>query len=82
MRCMGCFKEFKEEEKAYATVVASIERDPILNDDLGFYMDDIEPWLSVLCEDCGMALHNDFTADTLQARYFSENKKQNQRRES
>jgi hypothetical protein len=76
MRCTGCFKQFKEEEKAYATVVGSIERNPILNNDLGFYMDDIEPWLSVLCEDCGMALHNDFIAGTLQARYFSKTKKQ------
>jgi hypothetical protein len=33
-------------------------------------MDDLEPWLSVLCRDCGMALHNDFIADTLQAKYF------------
>jgi len=37
-------------------------------------MDDIEPWLSVLCEDCGMALHNDFIADTLQAKYFNQRK--------
>lgn len=82
MRCTGCFKEFKEEEKAYATVVASIERNPILNDDLGFYMDDIEPWLSVLCEDCGMALHNDFTAIHCRQYIFLKIKKQNQRRES
>jgi hypothetical protein len=80
MRCTGCFKEFEEGGKAYATVVGSIERNPILNNDLGFYMDDLEPWLSVLCRDCGMALHNDFIADTLQARYFSKTKKQLRRR--
>ncbi len=74
MRCTGCFKEFEEDEKAYATVVGSIERYPYGNNNLGFYMDDIEPWLSILCEDCGMALHNDFIADTLQARYFNQRK--------
>lgn len=68
MRCTGCFKEFKEGEKAYATVVGSIERDPFLNNDLGFYMDDLEPWLSVLCRDFGMAVHDDFIADTLNVR--------------
>jgi hypothetical protein len=26
MRCTGCFKEFEEGEKAYATVVGSIEQ--------------------------------------------------------
>lgn len=70
MRCTGCFKELKEDDKAYATVVGGIERNPILNNDLGFYMDDLEPWLSVLCRDCGMAIHDDFITDTLQARYF------------
>jgi len=25
MKCTGCFKEFEEEEKAYATMVESIE---------------------------------------------------------
>jgi len=75
MRCTGCFKEFKEGDKAYATVVGEIESNPILNNDLGFYMDDLEPWLAVLCKDCGMELHNDFIADTLQARYFRKSKK-------
>jgi len=73
MRCTGCFKEFEEEEKAYATIVGSIEQ---FDGDLGFYMDDIEPWLSVLCEDCGMALHNDFIADTLQAKHLKKLKSQ------
>ncbi len=63
MRCTGCFKEFKEDDKAYATVVGSIDRNPILHDALGFHMDD-------LCRDCGMALHNDFIAGMLQAKYL------------
>ena len=75
MRCTGCFKEFEEGDKAYATVVGSIESDPLLNDDQGFYPDETESWITVLCEDCGMALHNDFIADTLQARYFKKSKR-------
>jgi hypothetical protein len=74
MRCTGCFKEFEEGEKAYATVVGSIEQFEGYRNELGFYMDDIEPWLSVLCEDCGIPLHNDFIAATLQVKHFEKSK--------
>ncbi len=68
MKCTGCFKELKEEDKAYTTVVGSIEKDSLSNlDDYGFYMSDIESWLSVLCEDCGMSTHK-FIAEQLQAK--------------
>lgn len=44
MRCTGCFKEFEDGEKAYATVAGSIERySSYIGEDLGFFMDDIEP---------------------------------------
>ncbi len=69
MKCTGCFKEFKEGDKAYATVVGSIESNPILNNDLGFYADDLEPWMTVLCEDCGMAVY-DFIAKQLQVKHL------------
>ncbi len=79
MRCTGCFKEFKVGEKAYATVSGCIAGDPMLDGDEGFYMNDIEPWLSVLCEKCGMALHNDFIAGKLQARDLKESRPQRQK---
>jgi hypothetical protein len=75
MRCMGCFKEFEEGEKAYATVVGSIEQFDGDYDDLGFYSEETESWITVLCEDCGMAVHDDFIAGKLQARYFLKTKK-------
>jgi hypothetical protein len=66
MRCTGCSKEFEEQEKAYATVAGNIERNLLLNNALGFYMD-LKPWQSVLCEDCGLAVH-DFINNYLQLR--------------
>jgi hypothetical protein len=74
MRCTGCFKEFEEGETAYATVVGSIEQFDGNYDDQGFYPDETESWITVLCEDCGMAVHNDFIAGHLQAKYFEKSK--------
>ncbi len=70
MICTGCFREFREEEKAYATVFGSIELNPFLNDEsLGFYMSDTEPWLSILCQECGLSVHN-YIAEKLQAKHL------------
>jgi len=66
MKCAGCSKEFEEQEKAYATVAGNIERNLLLNNALGFYMD-LKPWESVLCKDCGLAVH-DFISNQLQLR--------------
>jgi len=66
MKCTGCFKKFEEGETAYATVSGSIEQDPFDKErEMGFYASDVEPWVTVLCEDCGMAVH-DFIAKKLQ----------------
>ena len=67
MKCTACFKELGDCEKAYATVVGSIEPLVCAYDGLGFYSDEIEPWVTVLCEKCGMKLHN-FIAEQLQAK--------------
>ncbi len=69
MKCTGCFEELNEGEKAYATVVGSIEPFKYSYDGLGFYSDEIEPWVTVLCEKCGMKLHN-FIAEQLQAKHL------------
>jgi hypothetical protein len=66
MKCTGCSKEFEEQEKAYATVAGNIERNLLLDNALGFYMD-LKPWESVLCKDCGSAVH-DFIANQLKLR--------------
>lgn len=68
MKCTGCFKELSEGEKAYATVVGSIEQFGYEEVGSGFYHDEIEPWVTVLCEKCGMNLHN-LIAEQLQAKY-------------
>lgn len=69
MRCTGCFKELKEGDKAYATGGGSMESNPILNNEIGFYANDLEPFITVLCENCGMAVH-DFIAQQLQAKHL------------
>jgi hypothetical protein len=74
MKCIGCFKEFKGNESAYATVVWGVEKDFLTDDNLDFYIDDMEPWLSVLCKDCGMAVH-DFIAYQLQLKHLQKPKK-------
>ena len=73
MKCSGCFREIEEGEKAYATVTGSIEKNLLLNNALGFYMD-LQPWHSVLCKDCGMAVH-DFIDNQLQMRNLQESEK-------
>ena len=70
MKCTGCSKEFKEQEKAYATVAGNIEKNQLLNNALGFYMD-LKPWESVLCRDCGRAVH-DFISNQLQLKNLRE----------
>jgi hypothetical protein len=69
MKCIGCFKEFKGDEAAYATVVWGVEKDLLMDDDRNFYADDIEAGLSLLCKDCGMAVH-DFIAYKLQMKHL------------
>ena len=73
MKCTGCSKEFEEQEKAYATVTGNIERNLLLKNALGFYMD-LKPWESVLCKDCGMAVHN-FIANQLKLKQLQEYRK-------
>jgi hypothetical protein len=70
MRCTGCFKEFEEEEIAYATATGSIEQSELdEEEEFGFYASEIEPWITVLCEDCGLVVH-DFIAKKLQAKHL------------
>jgi hypothetical protein len=84
MRCTGCFKEFEEGEKAYATVVGSIEQFEGDYDNQGFYPEETESWITVLCEDCGIAVHDDFIASKLQAKHLKKSKlrKERAKRES
>jgi hypothetical protein len=69
MRCTGCFKDLNEGEVAYATVSGSIEQNPFESYDFGFYASDTESWVTVLCEGCGMAVHN-FIAKQLQVKHL------------
>jgi len=69
MKCTGCFKELREDKKAYATVVGNIEPFEGNYNGLGFYPDETESWITVLCENCGMRVHN-FIAEQLQARHL------------
>ena len=73
MKCSGCFREIEEGGKAYATVTGNIEKNLLLNNALGFYMD-LQPWHSVLCNDCGMAVH-DFIANQRQLMHVQETQK-------
>ncbi len=57
MNCTVCGKEFDEGDKAYATAVGSLESF-LIEDDIGFFASEVEPWLTVLCEDCGLKVHN------------------------
>jgi len=74
MRFTGCFKEFKEGEIAYATVAGIIEQFDGDYEDIGFYQEETESWITVLCEDCGMIVHN-FIAKKLQAKHLYSNKR-------
>lgn len=69
MKCTACFKGLNEGNKAYATVVRSTELFECDYDGLGFYLDETESWITVLCEKCGMEVHN-FIAEQLQAKHF------------
>jgi hypothetical protein len=69
MKCTGCFKELKESKKTYATVVGSIEQFEYEEVGPGFYPDETESWITVLCEKCGMEIHK-FIAERLQAKHL------------
>jgi len=69
MKCTGCFRDLNEGNKAYATVVGSIGPFEGDYDGLGFYLDETESWITVLCEKCGMKGHN-FIAEQLHAKYL------------
>jgi len=69
MQCTVCFKEFEESDKAYATAIGSIEQNLFSKRTYGFYVSEVEPWITVLCEDCGRVVH-DFIAKQLQAKYL------------
>lgn len=69
MKCTGCFEELSEGNKAYATVVGSIEQFDYDYDGLGFYSDEILSWITVLCDKFGMEVHN-FIAEQLQAKHL------------
>jgi hypothetical protein len=61
-KCTVCHKEIKEGGKAYATAAGSIECYSTNDEEgLGFFASDIEPWVAVLCEPCGLKVH-DFIA--------------------
>jgi hypothetical protein len=50
-------------------MVWGVEKDLLMDDDRNFYADDIEAGLSLLCKDCGMAVH-DFIAYKLQMKHL------------
>jgi len=70
MKCSGCFREIVEGGRAYATATGSIGQELYnAKGDVGFYASGIEPWIAVLCEECGLAVH-DFISHELQARHL------------
>ena len=69
MKCTGCFGELNEGEKAYATVVGSVGQPYFNHDEIGFYPDETESWVTVLCDKCGMEVHN-FIAEQLQPKHL------------
>lgn len=69
MKCTACFKELNEGNKAYATVAGSIEQLVFDHDEIGFYPDETEPWVTVLCDNCGMEVHS-FIAEQLQGKHL------------
>jgi len=51
-------------------VIGSIERNPFGKESkFGFYPSDIELWITVLCKECGIAVHH-FIASQLQMEYL------------
>jgi hypothetical protein len=69
MKCTGCFKELNKGNKAYATVVGSIEQFEYEEVGPGFYPDEIETLITVLCEKCGMEIH-ELIHEQLQAKHL------------
>ncbi|MBI5026741.1 MAG: hypothetical protein HZC12_08485 [Nitrospirae bacterium] len=70
MHCTGCFKQIAESDKAYATAIGSIEQNPFSKEgEYGFYASEVEPWITVLCKDCGSRVH-DFITKQLQAKHL------------
>lgn len=51
--CSICGKEMHYGDRAYGTTTGSLEEDMA-----GFSPDDVEPWLTVACEDCGQKISN------------------------
>jgi hypothetical protein len=69
MQSTGYFKALSERKNEYATVAESIKQFEYDDVKLGFYPDEIEPWITVLCEKCGMEVHS-FLAEQLQAKHI------------
>lgn len=70
MHCTGCFKEIEVSNKAYATAIGSIEQNLFSEKgEYGFYASESEPWITVLCKDCGSAVH-DFINKQFQAKHL------------
>lgn len=70
MECTGCFKELEKSKAAFATAIGSIEQDLFSEEkEYGFYASGDEPWITVLCKDCGSAVH-DFILKKLQANHL------------
>jgi len=69
MKCTGSFKELSEGKMAYATVVGSIEQRDFAQDEIGFYPEETESWITVLCEEYGMEIHK-FIAEQLQDKHL------------
>lgn len=70
MHCTGCFNEIEVSNKTYATAIGSIEQNPFTEKgECGFYTSECEPWIIVLCKDCGSAMH-DFINKQLQAKHL------------
>jgi hypothetical protein len=70
MECTGCFKELEKSKTAFATAIGSIEQDLFSEEkEYGFYASEDEPWITVLCKDCGRTVH-DFILKKLQAKHL------------
>lgn len=70
MHCTGCFKEIEVSNTAYATAIGTVEQNPFTEKgEYGFYASESEPWITVLCKDCGSAVH-DFINEQLQAKHL------------
>ncbi|MEW6110292.1 MAG: hypothetical protein AB1632_14165 [Nitrospirota bacterium] len=70
MECTGCFREIKRSNKAFATAIGSIEQNLFSEkEEYGFYASESEPWTTVLCKDCGSAVH-DFITEQLQVKHL------------